>query len=191
MLLADSSMQLLPPILPLGLIGLVAILAAAAVVMSWLLGAANVVSRRWGLWLLRGCILAITGTILLNPARIDESPGPVERPEMFYLIDASSSMQIGSPRSRWDEALSRIEDSRRLAPSSPALVKPFRFGQRLAAIESGESLGLGSTSPGGSKLSLASAGTAPHTALRPTDGDTRLLTALRQISSRFGRVPPQ
>src|SRR5438067_3868828 len=128
MLLAESSTQLLPPIPPLGLIGLVAILAAAAVVMSWLLGAANVVSRRWGLWLLRGCILALTGAILLNPARIDESPGPVERPEVFYLIDASSSMQIGTPRSRWDEALPHIDEANRLAPSSPAVIKPFRFG---------------------------------------------------------------
>src|SRR5438105_3049931 len=135
MLLADSSMQLLPPIPPLGLIGLVAILAAGALMLSWLLGAANVVSRQWGLWLLRGCILLITAAILLNPARIDESPGPIERPEVFYLIDASSSMQIGSPRSRWDEALSRIEEANRLAPSSQAVIKPFRFGQRLAAIE--------------------------------------------------------
>src|SRR4051812_4097221 len=130
MLLAESSTQFLPPISPLGLIGLIAALAAAALVLSWLLGAANVVSRRWGLWLLRGCILAITAMILLNPARIDELPGPVARPEVFYLLDASSSMQIGSPRSRWDEALSRIEEADRLAISSPAVVKPFRFGQR-------------------------------------------------------------
>src|SRR5437773_4827004 len=141
MLLADSSTQLLPPISPLSLIGLIAAIAAAGLVSGRLLGAANVVSRRWSLWLLRSCTLAIIGTILLNPARIDESPGPVERPEMFYLIDASSSMQIGSPRSRWDGALSRVEDASRLAPSSPALVKPFRFGQRLAAIEHAESLG--------------------------------------------------
>src|SRR5881392_838061 len=139
MLLAESTTQLLPPISPLALLGLIAALAAAALLLRWLLGSANVVSRRWSLWLLRGCILAITGTILLNPARIDESPGAVERPEMFYLIDASSSMQIGAPRSRWDEALSRIDDASRLAPSSVALVKPFRFGQRLAAIDNGES----------------------------------------------------
>src|SRR5438093_6183869 len=154
MLLAESSTQLLPPISPLALIGLLAALAAAGLALGWLLGSANVVSRRWSLWLLRSCILAITAMILLNPARIDESPGPVERPEMFYLIDASSSMQIGSPRSRWDEALSRIDEASRLTPSSPALVKPFRFGQRLAAIEQGQSLGL---SVGWDKLALASA----------------------------------
>jgi uncharacterized membrane protein len=191
MLLAESSTQLLPPISALGLFGLAASLALAGFALSWLLGAANVVSRRWSLRILRGTILAIAGMILLNPARIDESPGPVERPEVFYLLDSSSSMQIGSPRSRWDEALARIEEAGRLAPSSPALVKPFRFGQRLTAIEHIESLGIDPAIQASNKVSLASAGSPTTTVLRPTDSDTRLLTALRQISSRFGRFPPQ
>src|SRR3954447_5915017 len=190
MLLAESSTQFLPPIAPLSLIGLIAALAVIALILGWLLGTANVVSRRWSLWLLRGCIFAITAIILLNSARIDELPGPVERPEVFYLLDASSSMQIGSPRSRWDDALSRIEEASRLATSSSAVVKPFRFGQRLAAIGRAESLGIDVTNRSSNKLSLTSAIPTTAAALRPTDSDTRLLTALRQISSRFGRVPP-
>jgi uncharacterized membrane protein len=191
MLLAASSTQFLPPISPLALLGSLAALAAAALALAWLLGAANIVSRQWSLWILRACILAVAGIILLNPARVDESPGPVERPELFYLIDASSSMQIGSPRSRWDEALSRIEEASRLATSSPALVKPFRFGQRLAAIEHCESLGIDAPENASKSVSLASAGPPATAAPRPTDSDTRLLTALRQISSRFGRTPPR
>src|SRR5205085_2605064 len=76
------------------------------------------------------------------------------------------------------------------APLSQAVIKPFRFGQRLAAIEHAESLGI-DAARGDNKVSLASAGPPVVVAPRPTDNDTRLLTALRQISSRFGRVPPR
>jgi uncharacterized membrane protein len=170
-----------------------------ALVLGWLLGAANTVSQRRSLWLLRGGILAIVAIVLLNPVRVDELPGPVERPEMFYLLDTSSSMQIGSPRSRWDETLDRIAAAHKLADSSPAVVKPFRFGQRLMAVEPADLAAATiqtRTSPLATLASTASSDSAkkplpPHAPLRPTDGDTRLLTALRQISSRFGRVPPR
>src|SRR5215468_8385673 len=101
MLLADSFLQLLPPLTPGLLLGLLVALLLAS----------NVVSRRWGLWLLRASILAIVIAILLNPVRVDELPGPIERPEMFYLLDTSASMQIGNPRSRWDETLLRINEA--------------------------------------------------------------------------------
>jgi hypothetical protein len=168
MLLADHFLQFLPPVALPALLGLLAAALAGGLAVGWLLGAANVVARRWTLWALRGVILAIVVLVLLNPVRVDELPGPIERPEMFYLLDTSASMQIGSPRSRWEETLERIESAQKLAESSPAVVKPFRFGQRLTAIEPSE---------------LAN--------LRSTDGDTRLLNALRQISSRFGRLPPR
>src|SRR6267142_1175872 len=121
MLLADYSLQFLPALTPLALLGLLAALLAAGLALGWLLGAANVVARRWSLWLLRGAILAVVIVVLLNPVRVDELPGPVERPEMFYLLDTSASMQIGSPRSRWDETLRRIEEAHKLAESSPVV----------------------------------------------------------------------
>src|SRR6188768_2176342 len=109
MLLADNILQLLPPLSPLALVGLAAILALSGIILGWLLGAANTVSQRWSLWLLRGATWTIVAIVLLNPVQVEELPGPVERPEMFYLLDTSSSMQIGSPRSRWDETLTRID----------------------------------------------------------------------------------
>src|SRR4029453_5452508 len=199
MLLAQSNGQFLPPLAPLALLALLATLTAAGLGLGWLLGAANVVARRWGLWLGGGGVLGCVGIILLNPVRVDELPGPVERPELFYLLDTSSSMQIGSPRSRWDEALARIDEAQRLAESSPVVVKPFRFGQRLAAVEQADLFGLlvdGRNSTRAitptSAVTRDAAATRPpkSSGLRPTDADTRLFTALRQISSRFGRVPP-
>jgi hypothetical protein len=199
MLLANSSLSLLPPLTPLALVGLLAAVVAGGLALGWLLGAANSVSRRWSLRLLRGVILAIVGAVLLNPVRVDELPGPVERPELFYLLDTSASMQIGNPRSRWDEALERIDTAQKLADSSPVLVRPFRFGQRLLAIERADFTGL--LANGKTNLALTPAGNVsrvnsksgapPADVLKPTDGDTRLLTALRQISSRFGRAPPR
>jgi uncharacterized membrane protein len=184
-----SSTEFLPPLSLAVAVTAIVGLALAVLVFRWLLGPANTVSRRWSLWVLRGLILAVVAVVLLNPVRVDELPGPVERPEMFYLLDTSASMQMGSPKSRWDETLEMIAEAQRLAATSPALPKAFRFGQRLAAIESLPGLIDGrshvdaahpsSLIPGPSSVPLA-----------PTDADTRLLSALRQISSRFGRVPP-
>lgn len=157
-----------------------------ALLLGRLLGPANAVSQRWGLWLLRGVILALIVLVLFNPVRVEESPGPVERPEMFYLLDASASMQMGSPRSRWEESLDAISQARRLAPSSPVSPKAFRFGARLAAIENLPQLGRGADD-GQTQQGDATEEVRPP---MPTDGDTRLLSALRQISSRFGRTPP-
>ncbi|MGH7134886.1 MAG: hypothetical protein ACREHD_04050, partial [Pirellulales bacterium] len=162
----------------------------------------------WSLWILRGAILAVVGVVLLNPVRVDELPGPVERPEMFYLLDTSASMQMGSPKTRWNETLEIISQAQELAASSPALPKPIRFGQRLAAVAmagSGDPATMnGSGGPATTKGSGDPATTnnrsslTPHpssfiahlSSLSPSDADTRLLAALRQISSRFGRVPP-
>lgn len=179
-------------------LALVVGLPLAAWLLGRLLGPANAVSRRWSLWGLRGAILALVAVVLFNPVRVDESPGPVERPEMFYLLDASASMQMGSPKPRWDEALELIAAAQRLAPSSPVLPKPFRFGQQLAAIEylpqlepaDRDNAMHGGGSSGTDFQSVNARTTDQKSVLRPTDGDTRLLTALRQISSRFGRTPP-
>jgi|GEM_PF-549514 len=185
MLFAASVTEFLPQLPAAVAVGLAAGLPLAAWLLGKLLGPANAVSRRWSLWILRGAILTLLALVLCNPVRIDESPGPVERPEMFYLLDASASMQMGSPTSRWDESLQRIAAARRLAPSSPVLPKAFRFGQHLAAIEH-----LPQLAEGTDFQSVKDDATDQTPVLRPTDGDTRLLSALRQISSRFGRVPP-
>ena len=157
-------------------------------------------ARRWGLLVLRLATVGTVGLILLNPVRLTSIPGKVQRPELFYLIDSSQSMTLGSPQSRWDEALQVMRSAADLSPDSPANVRLFRFGQRLQAAAASPELGI---SPGQQLLaehqrrarSARTSEPAPVAAksltpLAPTDSDTQLMTALRQISSRFGRQPP-
>jgi len=193
MILGDQSywFQFLPPLAIGVALSVFASIVAAAMLLRWLLGPPNAVSRRWSLWLVRGAILAIVGIVLFNPVRVDQQPGPFQRPEMFYLFDTSASMQMGNPRSRWDESLAMVKRSNQLASKSPALVKPFRFGHRLSAIEDPLQVGLPSNIASESSRGLLVNNVVNTAPLLPTDGDTRLLSALRQVSSRFGRVPPQ
>ena len=93
-LFANSQTEFLPP-LSRGTAAVVIVATLLAVLLLCkLLSPANAVSRNWGLWVLRGTILSIVIGVLANPVRIDESPGPVQRPEMFYLLDTSASMQM-------------------------------------------------------------------------------------------------
>ena len=196
MLLAESFLQFLPPLSVGQALGMAAAATAAALLTGWLMGPANPVARRWGLWSLRAVIMGLVVLVLLNPVRVDELPGPMKRPEVFYMLDASASMQMGNPRSRWDQSLEMIRAADRQAAHSPAVVKPFRFGQRLAAIDQPEQVGIGASAAPALKITTASASAnepAGRTKrpIAPLDGDTRLQAALRQISSRFSRVPPQ
>src|SRR5262245_13388510 len=142
MVFAETSLQVLPPFSAELALGLAGALVVLALVLRWLLGTANPVARRGAIWELRGAILGLIGLIFINPVRRSELPGPIQRPEMFYLLDTSASMQMGNPRSRWDESLGVIQQAQELARSSPAVIKPFRFGQRLAAIEQPAQIGL-------------------------------------------------
>ncbi len=196
MLLADSITQFLPPLTPGQALALAAAAAGVTLLASWLLGPPNPVARHWGLASLRATIIGLVVLVLANPVMVDELPGPVKRPEVFYLLDASASMQMGNPRSRWDESLAMIRAADQQAGDSPAVVKPFRFGQRLAAIDQPQQVGIGSAAAPALKVTAASANASEGAGknkrpIQPLDGDTRLQSALRQISSRFSRVPPQ
>src|SRR5262245_58003663 len=82
-------------------------LAAAVLVLSWLRqqsGPAQARSRHWALWLCRGGALAALVAIGLNPVHVSVTPAPVQRPEVHVLLDASQSMRLGGPESRWQEA---------------------------------------------------------------------------------------
>ena len=114
MLFADWSAQFLPQLSPGAALGLLVGVPLGVLALARLLGPANTVSRRWSLWSLRGAILLIVVVVLFNPVRVDELPDQVQRPEIFYLLDTSASMQMGSPLSRWDESLRLIEQARRL-----------------------------------------------------------------------------
>ena len=132
-------------------------------------------SRRWSLAALRALTLAVLAVILLNPVRVDESPGPVERPKVVYLLDSSQSMALGKRSSRFDQVLRAVRE-RGLSPDprTGAQVSVFRFGNRLAALDP-SALGMNG---------------APATAAA-TDPDTQLAPSLEGLAGRFGQAPPQ
>lgn len=194
MLLAADTSRFLPPLATGTLLAIVAAGLVVLLAARWLLGPANEVARRWGLWIIRGAILALVALVLFNPVWVTETPGPTQKPEIFYLLDTSASMQMGAPRTRWDDSLALLKGAQQIVPDAHAEVKAFRFGQRLAAVDPAAQLGLTEMlAAGGLQLTPASlqSGDKSVKPVLPTDGDTRLLAALRQISSRFGRVPPQ
>ena len=148
-------------------------LAAALLALAW--------ARRWGgpalarsrnalLWAFRGGVLVALVMIGLNPVRVAVTPGSVHRPEVHVLLDASQSMLLGSPQSRWQEGTALLRDALD-GQQGHADVHIHRFGQRLVAVD------LEAFRAGGE---LA----------RPDDGDTQLAAALRQLAGRLGREGP-
>jgi uncharacterized membrane protein len=148
-------------------------LAAALLALVWIRrrgGPAQARSRHATLWLFRGCVLAGLVAIGLNPVRVSVTPGSVHRPEVHVLLDASQSMLLGSPASRWQEGtvLLRAALERQ---QGRADVRVHRFGQRLVPVDVGAFLA-------GKELA------------RPDDADTQLAAALGQLAGRLGREPP-
>ncbi len=174
------------------------------------------VARRWGLIALRVAACATLLLILLNPSDVSYTPGPIDRPDVFYLLDTSQSMALGDSETRFDHATRLMQEADRdTQQEGRAAVKLFRFGHRLAAVEDVRALRLGnkptsdspgqanssrvpllmseaqaSESPSASAATVGGRSKAKQPLLAPTDSDTQLLTALRQVSSRFGRQPP-
>ena len=62
----------------------------------------------------RLALLAIVGLIIMNPVRVDETPGVTELPKVMYLLDASQSMAIGKGTTRWDQVVEILSSSREL-----------------------------------------------------------------------------
>ncbi len=171
------------PTIPIGLALTLAGLAVLAfVLLRRVAGGPLAPARRWGLRALRGAILLALLAILLNPVRVEETPGPVDRPRVSYLIDASQSMALGQAgRTRWDQVAATIRDAdaARAGGVGPE-VAAFRFGSRLAAIDPP------SRQPGGP---AAAAPAEPPPA--PTDADTMLAASLETLAGRFGQAPPR
>ncbi len=229
-----ASFQFLTP-LTTAVFGAVAIgLLVGFALLRWLGGPPAAVARRWGLLAIRAAAVGTLLVILLNPSDVSQTPGPIDRPDIFYLLDSSQSMAVGDQETRFDHATRMMREAdAAMANDAHANVKLFRFGHRLAAVERG--LGVGgqglekkteawrglnsgtsgsgatgmfasqamAAEPGSTQYSVLSTQTAALTSaaltsptaskakpLAPTDSDTQLLTALRQVSSRFGRRPP-
>ena len=148
-------------------------LAAALLALWWVQqrsGPAMDRSRNRLLWLFRGGVLAALVVIGLNPVRVAVTPGSVRRPEVHVLLDASQSMLLGSPESRWQEgtALLRAALERQ---QGHADIHVHRFGQRLVGVDVEKFLA-------GSELA------------RPDDSDSQLAAAFRQLAGRLGREGP-
>jgi uncharacterized membrane protein len=180
-------------------LGLVVALALAALaayaILRFFSGRPIGPARRAGLLVIRLAILAILGLILINPVRVDETPGTIERPRVFYLLDASQSMAIGKRATRWEQSVRTIRDADRgRDPRLGAQVSLFRFGSRLAALDAGF---LQPASGGASHGGAPGAALAAEPAVReevlpaPTDPDTLLAASLEGLTNQFGQAPPQ
>jgi uncharacterized membrane protein len=180
-------------------LGLLLALALGAVAVYLLLrfvsGQPIAPARRLGLLAIRLAVLAILGLIIVNPVRVDETPGAIELPKLFYLLDASQSMAIGKGATRWDQTVNTIRDAANLRdPRKGAQVSTFRFGSRLAAVDPEfwrpSAADPEPRSAPGSVLA-AEARRPTEEPPGPTDADTVLGASLEGLTDRFGQTPPQ
>lgn len=207
-----ATFSFLTPLTGVIVLAVVAIILAGFALLRLLGGPPAAVARRWGLIGIRSAAVVTLLLILLNPSDVSQMPGPIDRPDIFYLLDSSQSMAVGDKETRFEHAARLMREADQATrDEAHAQVKLFRFGHRLAAVEDASPLGLGTqgsenSSPDlrGLNSSLWSLTSEAHAAdsstagkskakqkpIAPTDSDTQLLTALRQVSSRFGRRPP-
>ena len=147
-------------------------LAPAVVAVVWVQlagAAAQPRSRHWALWAFRVGALVVLAAIVLNPVHVAVTPAPSHRPEVHVLLDASQSMRLGSPDSRWHEATTLLRDTLQ-QQDGYADVRVHRFGERLVSVDP-EAFRDGELAP-------------------PTDADSQLGAAFRQLGGRLGREAP-
>src|SRR5262245_31706646 len=111
-------------------------LAAALLVLAWARRRGGPDLSRWrhvGLWRFRLGVLAALVAIGLSPVRVAVAPGAVQRPEVHVLLDASQSMLLGSPESRWQQGTALLRDALD-RQQGHANVRIYRFGQRLVSV---------------------------------------------------------
>ena len=161
----------------------VAGIAFVILVVRLTVGPTAELARHVGLLVVRCFVVTLILLLLVNPVSVKELPGLVARPQVFYLLDASESMQMGTAQSRWDRMLEMIHQADEQAGQRDVDIDLFRFGNRLGAIPKMQQRGRGERP----RTEVDSIG-LPH--IVANDTDTRLLMALRQITSRFGRSPP-
>ncbi|HEY2253793.1 MAG TPA: vWA domain-containing protein, partial [Planctomycetaceae bacterium] len=189
-----DDIKLKPPVPFETVLWLAAAALAVLLVLRLVAGPPAAISRRVGLYILRAALVATILAILLNPVHVEELPGSIDAPDVFYLLDSSTSMAMGTSESRWDSITRMIREAQQKAGNrSHARLNLFRFGQKLAAIEPIQ-IGLGQIGldqQGGPAARTAGpASNKAKPAARPTDTDTQLAGGLRQLSSRFGRSLP-
>jgi len=181
-----------PPLQFETLLWAAALAVAVLIALRLLSGPPAAISRRVALYVLRGAILAAILALLLNPVRIQELPGSVDAPDVFYLLDSSTSMDMGTGSTRFEQVTGMIRDAQLAAGDrSHAHINLFRFGQKLAAIEPAQlQLDLPEAQHKEEARGSAAAPAKRLPPVKPEDHDTQLAAALRQLSSRFGRSLP-
>jgi uncharacterized membrane protein len=177
------------------LLAFVVAAVAAFALLRWATGRPIAPARRAGLLVIRLAILAILALIVINPVRVDETPGTTERPKVFYLLDASQSMAIGKGETRWEQSVRSFREADRARDLRfGAQVSLFRFGSRLAALDADflHQKANAPTQGGGSGAALAAEPQRREEPLpAPTDADTLLGASLEGLTNQFGQAPPQ
>ena len=111
-------------------------IAIGFVLLRWIGGPPAAVARRRGLIAIRAAAVATLVLILLNPSDVSQTAGPIDRPDIFYLLDSSQSMAVGDRETRFEHATRlMLEADAATAETLHANVILFRFGHRLAAVE--------------------------------------------------------
>ena len=180
----------------LGLVLALAIVAFAGfALLRWSSGRPIGIGPAARALVLRLAILAILGVIIINPVRVDETPGIVERPRLFYLLDTSQSMAIGKQSTRWDQVVQTLRDAEGTGdPRARAQISTFQFGSGLAAVHGDFWRPEKAKIARGSSAGAVLAAEAPRPGERPpapTDPDTLLGASLESLAHRFGQTPPQ
>src|SRR5687767_3435185 len=99
-----ASLSLLTPLTAVVAGVVAAVLAVGFLLLRWIAGPPAAVARKWGLLSLRLAALGTLLVILLNPSEVTQSPGPIDRPDVFYLLDSSQSMAVGDKETRFAHA---------------------------------------------------------------------------------------
>ena len=187
-----SSLQLLPQLSLPQTVGLLLAFVVGWVVLRLVFGGTERIAKRWPLFALRSLLFGVLALLLLNPVITTRTEGDVERSELFYIVDSSASMNMGSGSTRWSDSVKMIQEAdEAVRKSAGADIRLFRFGRRLASVNNPKLLGLDLVS-GRSMSDTQSTETQTESSspIEPVDSDSRLLQALRRTPSRFGRKPP-
>ena len=107
----NNLFQLQPPVPFETVVWLAAAALAVLLILRLIAGPAAAISRRMGLYLLRAALLATLLALLLNPVHVEEQPGSIDPPDVFYLLDSSTSMAMGTGESRWDLVTRMIREA--------------------------------------------------------------------------------
>lgn len=181
LLVGETYLSWMPAVSGYGILAIVLVCVAMWLVLRLVSGPSQV-RDQVGLFILRGCALAIIFLILMGPTVVDEEPGEVSRPNMIYLLDGSQSMQLGNEQTRWEESLRFLDEAESAAgQSNRSNLQAFRFGHRLQPLVDN------SVRTADSSLSLIDRASLPegngggNRIAPPSASDSRLGDALRQL----------